>query len=377
MARGGGGARIATANFMAVTFRMANLVAGSIRIRRFSNFHHNIMPSDDGRIPPASEKTGYLNLFDHAEHPSLWEDDQRLSSRHPPVERLADLVEPSNHPHHYEGFLVRERYAHYCQTAEGLIPKTPDLSKGELASGATVVRTNVWQQNEQHNFSANHQSAVSNEPAIVTIGRFCPDNFRAAGYAENVPNPDSINSHAHPDFRHYRLPNSHADRRPFMYMLSAAYFFVAASMARSAICKMIHFWWIPRDVMASGTTEVDLSSVKAGQQVVVKWRGKPVFVKHRTQEEIEMARKDDALIGTMKDPQLDSERAQRPEWLVNVGVCTHLGCIPTEGGSYNGWFCPCHGSHYDISGRIRQGPAPANLEIPPYEFISDNIIKLG
>lgn len=329
--------------------------------RNFSNFQHNIGPSS--KIPPASEAPGYLNQFDQADHPDLWKEEEKIVQKHPPVTELKDLVEPSNHPHQYEGILVRERYAHYCQTEEPTFPRTPDLEKGELAAGATVVRTPVW-----HN---------KDEPAIVSVGRFSPHNFRPAGYAENVPNPDSINSDAHPDFREYRLPEGHADRRPFMYFLSAGYFFIGASMVRSMICKMVHFWWIPKDVMAAGTTEVDLSSIKVGQQVVVKWRGKPVFVKHRTSQEIDRAKKDDELCDTMKDPQLDSERAPRPEWLINIGVCTHLGCIPTEGGSYNGWFCPCHGSHYDISGRIRQGPAPANLEIPPYEFVTENVVRLG
>ena len=112
------------------------------------------------------------------------------------------------------------------------------------------------------------------------------------------------------------------------------------------------------------------------------WRGKPVFIRHRTAKEIAEAR--DVDLEKLNDPATDESRIQSPEWLVLIGVCTHLGCVPTgqkvgEGrGEYNGWFCPCHGSHYDTSGRIRKGPAPKNLDVPPYEFINNNAaIKIG
>ena len=134
-----------------------------------------------------------------------------------------------------------------------------------------------------------------------------------------------------------------------------------------------------QDVLALASVEVDLSSLVAGQAITVKWRGKPVFIRRRTNQEIAEAQKDDAL--DLPDPELDAERAQRPEWLVVVGVCTHLGCVPQGQksgevrGEFDGWFCPCHGSHYDISGRIRKGPAPKNLVVPAYRFLSDTKIK--
>jgi ubiquinol-cytochrome c reductase iron-sulfur subunit len=118
-----------------------------------------------------------------------------------------------------------------------------------------------------------------------------------------------------------------------------------------------------------------------GQAITVVWRGKPVFIRHRTEKEIATAR--DVAAGDLIDPQADEQRVQKPEWLVMVGVCTHLGCVPLgqkatdPHGEYGGWFCPCHGSHYDTSGRIRKGPAPLNLEIPPYEFLDDTRIKIG
>jgi len=122
--------------------------------------------------------------------------------------------------------------------------------------------------------------------------------------------------------------------------------------------------------------EVDVSSLEPGKSITVLWRGKPVFIKRRTEEEISEARA--VKLKDLKHPEKDEDRAKDPEWLVMVGVCTHLGCVPLgDKGEYNGWFCPCHGSHYDTSGRIRKGPAPTNLEIPKYEFINSNTIKIG
>jgi ubiquinol-cytochrome c reductase iron-sulfur subunit len=132
------------------------------------------------------------------------------------------------------------------------------------------------------------------------------------------------------------------------------------------------------DVQALASTEVDISNIKLGEERKVMWRGKPVSIRRRTKEEIEEAQKVD--LAELRDPQQDSDRvkAGKEEWLITIEICTHLGCIPIAGqGEYKGWFCPCHGSQYDTSARIRKGPAPRNLEIPPYEFISDNKIKIG
>jgi ubiquinol-cytochrome c reductase iron-sulfur subunit len=130
------------------------------------------------------------------------------------------------------------------------------------------------------------------------------------------------------------------------------------------------------DVLALSSTEVDISGIPVGSSLTVVWRGKPVFIRHRTAEEIEAAKAVD--VESLRDPQTDAQRAIKPEWLVMVGICTHLGCIPLgEQGDYGGWFCPCHGSQYDTSGRIRKGPAPKNMAIPPYKYLSDNVIKIG
>jgi ubiquinol-cytochrome c reductase iron-sulfur subunit len=135
------------------------------------------------------------------------------------------------------------------------------------------------------------------------------------------------------------------------------------------------------DVLALSSTAVDIAGIDEGMGVTVMWRGKPVFIRHRTAEEIEAARETD--LSELRDPQADAERVQRPEWLVLIGVCPHLGCVPngtkpTENrGAYGGWFCPCHGSVFDTSGRIRQGPSPTNMVVPPYSFETDTRVVIG
>lgn len=132
------------------------------------------------------------------------------------------------------------------------------------------------------------------------------------------------------------------------------------------------------DVLALSSIEVDISAIEPGQTQTIKWRGKPVFITHRTDAEIREAR--EAAMKDLLDPEEDMNRVKKghDKWLVTIGICTHLGCVPLPNkGDYDGWFCPCHGSHYDTSGRIRKGPAPKNLVVPPYEFISDTKIKIG
>ncbi|MFN3827101.1 MAG: ubiquinol-cytochrome c reductase iron-sulfur subunit [Micavibrio sp.] len=135
------------------------------------------------------------------------------------------------------------------------------------------------------------------------------------------------------------------------------------------------------DTLAMSTTEVDLGPIQEGQAITVKWRGKPVFIRNRTAKEIEDARAVD--ISSLRDKQSDQDRVQKDQWLVMLGVCTHLGCVPLgqketdPKGDFGGWFCPCHGSHYDTSGRIRKGPAPKNLSVPEYNFVTDTLIKIG
>ena len=170
-------------------------------------------------------------------------------------------------------------------------------------------------------------------------------------------------------------PTDDPSRRDFIHIAAGA---AAVGGAAALVWPLVDQMNPSGDTLALASIEFDLSKTIAGQQTVVKWRGKPVFVRNRTPAEIQAARRDDN--APMKDPQRDEDRVKegKDQWLVLVGVCTHLGCVPNFGtGEYGGWFCPCHGSVYDTSGRIRKGPAPKNLEVPTYAFVSDTRIKIG
>ena len=163
------------------------------------------------------------------------------------------------------------------------------------------------------------------------------------------------------------------NRRDFIFTASYA---LGAVGVGATVWPLIDQMNPDASVKALASTEVDISGVERGQSITVLWRGKPVFIRRRTDEEIAKAK--EVNLKELKHPEKDEDRAKNPEWLVMIGVCTHLGCVPLGNkGEYNGWFCPCHGSHYDTSGRIRKGPAPTNLEIPKYEFVNSNTIKIG
>jgi len=174
-------------------------------------------------------------------------------------------------------------------------------------------------------------------------------------------------------------------RRDFLYVATAA---TGAVGVGAAVWPLINQMNPSADVQALSSIEVDVADIEPGTQITVKWLGKPVFIRRRTAEEIETARADDAA----SLPDGDSRNANTPgdaadanrsldengEWLVMMGVCTHLGCVPLgDAGDFGGWFCPCHGSHYDTAGRIRKGPAPENLPVPVASFVNDTTIKLG
>ena len=171
----------------------------------------------------------------------------------------------------------------------------------------------------------------------------------------------------------------HGESRRDFLMLSATAFTTVGLAA--AVWPFISAWNPSQDVLALSSTEVDLSDIEVGQRITVKWRGSPVFIDHRTEGQIADAAA--TPLDDLPDPEPDSARVQRPEWLVVVGVCTHLGCIPVgqkpgeQVGDFGGWFCPCHGSMYDTSGRIRSGPAPTNLLVPEYTFLDDTTIRIG
>ena len=165
-------------------------------------------------------------------------------------------------------------------------------------------------------------------------------------------------------------------RRDFIVLSASA---VAGVGAAATLWPFINSMNPSADVLALASTEVNLAPIAEGQEIKIMWRGKPVFIRHRTQADIADARKDDD--ATMPDPEPDANRVKEghEQWLVMMAVCTHLGCVPSgeKSGEYGGWFCPCHGSVYDTSGRIRKGPAPLNLPVPEYTFLSDTLIKIG
>jgi ubiquinol-cytochrome c reductase iron-sulfur subunit len=176
--------------------------------------------------------------------------------------------------------------------------------------------------------------------------------------------------------RHVAEHASEGTRRDFLYIATGA---VGAVGVGAAVVPFVAQMNPSAATVAAGApVEVDLGPIAAGQIVRIFWRGKPIFIRHRTAAEIKAAQ--DAQMADLKDPEADSARvkAGKDQWLLVYANCTHLGCIPLNNqGDYNGWFCPCHGSQFDTSGRIRRGPAPLNLPVPPYEFVSDTKVRIG
>lgn len=212
--------------------------------------------------------------------------------------------------------------------------------------------------------------AVTSAEGSVTVGNI--DGLTPTVHAIKNPTPnieyDSSN--------HDRFAPGDTSKRAFTYFVLTGGRFIYASAIRLAVLKFILSMTASKDVLALANLEVDLGNIEPGQTVTVKWRGKPVFIRHRTEEDIKLA--DEVDVGSLRDPEADDVRVKDKDWLIVVGVCTHLGCVPLpNAGDYHGWFCPCHGSHYDTSGRIRKGPAPYNLEVPSYSFMEDNKVLIG
>lgn len=172
------------------------------------------------------------------------------------------------------------------------------------------------------------------------------------------------------------MSSAEPTRRDFLYIATSA---VGAVGAAAAVWPLIAQMNPDASTIAAGAPiEVDLAPIAEGQVIKVFWRGKPIFINHRTKKQIEEAQ--NVNVASLPDPEPDSARVKqgREQWQILIGICTHLGCIPlAHQGPFNGYFCPCHGSVYDTSGRIRSGPAPTNLPLPPYEFVSDNKIRIG
>ena len=187
-----------------------------------------------------------------------------------------------------------------------------------------------------------------------------------------------------PDFSEYRREStkdstayaSDLSRKAATYAIIGGGGIATGHVVKNVVVPFLSTMGASADVLALATIEVNLSEIPEGKNVIFKWQGKPLFVRHRSQEEIEDVRGVD--LSTLRHPEHDDMRVQKPEWLVLIGVCTHLGCVPiANAGEFGGYFCPCHGSHYDASGRIRKGPAPFNLDVPKYEFVSETELLVG
>lgn len=175
-----------------------------------------------------------------------------------------------------------------------------------------------------------------------------------------------------------RKPRQRIDptKRATQYIVLGASRMIFVTFGRVAVMRAVQYLWAAADVLALSSAEVDLSKIPVGATYVAKWRGSPIFVTHRTLTDIEEARRDDH--ADLRDPATDAERCEDPQWHIAKAVCTHFGCVPVAGqGGWGGYFCPCHGSHYDKAGRVRKGPAPLNLPLPPYKFISSELLMIG
>lgn len=224
---------------------------------------------------------------------------------------------------------------------------------------------------------------------IARSGILIPPIIRKTPMLSAVANIDTQVKSAHtdlqtPDFTNYRKdstknPNRKTtpleQRTNYHYLMIGTGFSAGVLTAKGAVHTVVDYMAASAAVAAAGQIEVNLDEIPEGKSVLFKWRGKPLFIRHRTGEEIQ--REQAVNVGDLRDPQKDEDRVKDPAWLVVIGVCTHLGCVPiANSGDFGGYYCPCHGSHYDASGRIRKGPAPLNLEVPEHEFRS-NILVVG
>ena len=232
----------------------------------------------------------------------------------------------------------------------------------------SAEKERIWKNEKQWPFSP----CVSVDPhRHLTCASPAPRAF-----SSKVPALHELGSvdHGYEDDRIDKV--AEPERRAFTYLMLSSVRFAYASAARLLVIKFVASMSASADVLALAFADFDLSNLEYGKTLTVKWRGKPIFIRRRTAEEI--AIEDAVPMDHLRDQETDADRTIKQEFIVILGICPHLGCVPVpNAGDFNGWFCPCHGSHYDTSGRIRKGPAPLNMEIPPYKFIDEHTILLG
>lgn len=216
----------------------------------------------------------------------------------------------------------------------------------------------------------NYSLRITKKPKYIPL---CFINYDPSRYAHtDIPYPDFHNS----DKKDEKV-TSKDDKKCINYAVTFATSVAGMYVLKSHMLHYILFLAPSRDVLATAQVEVSLANIPLGKVSIVKWRGKPIFIYHRAENVIEQERA--VSLSILRDPQTDDERVQKAEWLIMIGVCTHLGCIPIPNAGIipGGFFCPCHGSHFDGSGRVRKGPAPTNLVVPKYEFITDEKVIIG
>jgi len=238
------------------------------------------------------------------------------------------------------------------------LPTSPSSSSRLAAASATTASS----PNSQRRLQSNEPNAVASS------------SFHSPFTAHRAP--DKKDTTQIPSFKAYASPRSEVTNRVFQYFMAGSMGLLAAAGAKNTVQDFLVNMSASADVLAMAKVEIDLAAIPEGKNVIIKWRGKPVFIRHRTEDEIKEA--ESVNLSILRDPQKDEDRVKKPEWLIMLGVCTHLGCVPIgEAGDFGGWFCPCHGSHYDISGRVRKGPAPLNLEVPEYDFPEEDKLVIG
>ncbi|GAB1600549.1 cytochrome b-c1 complex subunit Rieske, mitochondrial-like [Argonauta hians] len=223
------------------------------------------------------------------------------------------------------------------------------------------------------NYSLTKQ--IPNRPVSVVYGLTSTNQVRFAH--TDIPVPD-FGDYRRDSVKNSKKSSRESDisRKGFTYIMAAAGTIPLVYSAKTVVHEFVASMSASADVLALAKIEVNLSEIPEGKNVTLKWRGKPLFVRHRTAEEIDAECSVD--VQSLRDPQHDTDRTEKPEWLIVIGVCTHLGCVPLANvGDFGGYYCPCHGSHYDASGRIRKGPAPLNLEVPPYIYKDENTLVVG
>jgi len=268
------------------------------------------------------------------------------------------------------GALATSAVASKCVSATAIRPIIPAVAQ---AAESKVVRQAP---SECHTNFALASTVPAGTP--LSIGTRVTKGLSSTGQVRYAHTDVQV-----PDFSAYRKDQTGKTQeeaqnssRAFTYLLMAGTWTATAYAGKNIAREFISTMSASADVLALAKIEVKLSDIPEGKSAVFKWRNKPLFVRHRTAEEI--GKEKEVEVESLRDPEHDDVRVKKDEWLVLLGVCTHLGCVPVANmGDFGGYYCPCHGSHYDASGRIRKGPAPLNLEVPEYDFADDDTLVVG